>query len=234
MDGPAFEAVRDYLGNMFAGKYARATAALDQAIADEGLGAINGALGDAGRSLLDSIRYGAGTIDVLSEIERLATRIVEIAVARIEHRERENEVERQRALIVFLGSEGLPCAARTTVASWPPLDRLHALAHNVVGLAAIVSERAGGTTSEIAAALTPPGDVTPAPGAFGLAWRDDQGRPSVLAGALPRGQTAHITFLGTGTTSLRSVFARVARGGQLLRPGIQQRVGGGDRREQRQ
>jgi hypothetical protein len=210
MEGPAFAAVRDYIRDVFAGKYARASAAFDEAIAAEGLGAINGALSDAGRSLLDQIRYAAGTIDVLAEIETLASRIVDIAVTRGDDRQRREELERQKALIVFLGSEGLPCAARATVASWPPLDRLHALTHTVVGLVAAVAERDNTTPLDLAADLDEPGDVTPALGTFSLAWRDEHGRPSVLAGAIPRGQTAHITFLGTGTASLRSVFARVA------------------------
>jgi hypothetical protein len=236
MDGPAFDAVRSYVRDVFAGRYSRASAGLDQAIAAEGLGAINGALGDAGRSLLDEIRYPSGTIDVLAEIERLATRVVDIALHTPDERERADELERQKALVVFLGSEGLPCAARTTVASWTPLDRLKALSRTVIGLTAVVAERTGRTALGIADELTPPGEAGVALGTFGLAWRDEHGRPSVLAGALPRGQTAHITFLGTGTTSLRSVFARVARGGHLgaSGPGLQQRVGGGDRGQQRQ
>ena len=235
--GAAFEAVRGYLRDVFAGRYARASASLDAAIANEGLGSINGALSDAGRSLLDGIRYPSGTIDVLAEVDEIGRRIADITVAGLDDRERDDEVDRQKSLIVFLGSEGLPCAARTTVASWPPLDRLKSLAHTVVGLAAIVAERSGFDTETIVAELVPPGDPLPALGTFSLAWRDEHGRPSVLAGALPRGQTAHITFLGTGTTSLRSVFGRVARGGSLLRsgvesrPGFEQRVGGRDGRE---
>jgi hypothetical protein len=224
--GVAFEAVRGYLRDVFAGRYARASAALDSAIAAEGLGAINGALSDAGRSLLDGIRYPSGTIDVLAEVDDIGRRIADITVAGLDDRERDDEIDRQKSLIVFLGSEGLPCAARTMVAS------LKSLAQTVVGLAAIVAERSGFDTETIVAELTPPGEPLPALGTFSLAWRDEHGRPSVLAGALPRGQTAHITFLGTGTTSLRSVFGRVARGGSLLRPGVEQRVSRGDGREE--
>jgi hypothetical protein len=210
MDGPAFDAAREYLRSVFAAQYAGAHARLDQAVASEGLGAVNGALGDLGRSLLDRIRYPAGTIDVLAEVDDLARRIVDVTVEGGDEAEREAEVERQRAIIVFLGSEGLPCSARATVASWAPVDRLNSLARTVVGLVAAVADREDASVTDIAASIGPPGEVLPSLGTFSLAWRDDKGRPSALAGALPRGQTAHITFLGTGTTSLRSVFARVA------------------------
>lgn len=205
MDGPAFAAACSYLRDVFAQRYTVAARSLEDAVAAEGLGTINGALADVGRSLLDQIRFSAGTVDVLAEIEVIARRIVEISGA-----DRADEIERQQALIVFLGSEGLPCAARTTVASWPPLDRHASLQTTVVGLCAVVAQRTGTTAGAVADSIRPPGDVVAAPGTFSLAWRDDRGTPSVLSGALPRGQTAHITFLGTGTTSLRSLFARVA------------------------
>ncbi|HEX5095591.1 MAG TPA: hypothetical protein VFX21_06235, partial [Acidimicrobiia bacterium] len=45
----------------------------------------------------------------------------------------------------------------------------------------------------------------------GLAWRGNEGSlAEPLAGVVPRGYTAHITFLGSGRCSLRSIFARVA------------------------
>ena len=232
MEGPAFDAARAYLREVLAGSYARASAGLDQAIANEGLGAINGALADATRSLLDQIRYPSGTIDVLAEVDRIGHRIAEVTVIGPDDRERTVEAERQKSLIVFCGSEGLPCAARTDVASWTPLDRLHSLARTVVGLAVVVSERTGVDRETVALELGIPGEPRAALGTFSLAWRDEFGQPSVLAGALPRGQTAHITFLGTGTTSLRSIFARVAVGGTRLRPGVEHPVGGGQRREQ--
>ncbi len=210
MDGPAFEAVRCYLRELFAGQYARASAALDEAIATEGLGTINGAFADAGRTLLDGIRFPAGTIDVLAEIELLATRVVDITVIDATEEERAIEIEHQTALIVFLGSEGLPCAARATVASWTPVDRHEALVRATVGLGAIVAERCAITPGAVIDVLETPGVAEPALGTFSLAWRDEHGHPSVLSGALPRGQTANITFLGSGTVSLRSVFARVA------------------------
>jgi hypothetical protein len=218
MDGPAFAAVRGYLRDVVAGAYARATASLDDAIAGEGLGSINGAFSDAGRSLLDEIRFPAGTIDVLAEVDAIASRIVDLALADATEEERDVEVERQKALLVFLGSDGLPCAARATVTSWTPIDRLTSLLHTVAGLCAIVAARAGhGAVERVVDELGVPGPVEPALGTFSLAWRDEHGRPSVLSGALPRGQTAHITFLGSGTVSLRAVFARVA---SLARPGV--------------
>ena len=205
MDGPAFAAACSYLRDVFAQRYAVAARSLEDAIAGEGLGTINGAFADVGRSLLDRVRFSAGTVDVLAEIDHIARRIVEISGS-----DRADEIGRQKALIVFLGSEGLPCAARTTVASWPPLDRHASLLTTVVGLCAVVAQRTETSADAVADAIRPPGEVVPAFGTFSLAWRDDRGEPSVLSGALPRGQTAHITFLGAGTTSLRSVFARVA------------------------
>ena len=227
MDGPAFDAALEYLRSVFAAQYAGALACLDQAVAGEGLGAVNGALGDVGRSLLDRIRYPAGTIDVLAEIDELARRIVDVTVEGGDDGDREAEVDRQRAIIVFLGSEGLPCSARATVASWPPVDRRDSLGRTVVGLVAVVADREGSSAADVVASIGPPGEVLPSLGTFSLAWRDEHGRPSALAGALPRGQTANITFLGTGTTSLRSVFARVAYLSmpRVNAPGMRQSLG---------
>src|SRR5689334_17587708 len=93
----------DYLGALALGDYPRAIRTLDDAAAREGLGEVNGALTEAGRALLDLVEFDAGTIDVLSVIETLAARAVELAGPTPTV-----DAARLRALIVYLGSEGLP------------------------------------------------------------------------------------------------------------------------------
>jgi hypothetical protein len=123
--------------------------------------------------------------------------------------EQPGALDRLRALIVFLGSEGLPCQARDDVASWSPEDRLHDSVACTVGLVGIVAGIEGATISETVDAITPPSPVVMPDGAFDLAWRGPGGAEP-LAGFVPRGYTAHITFLGETTCSLRAIFARVA------------------------
>ena len=206
-------AARDYVG---------AGTLLDDASARDGIGEANGALSDAGRALLDMVEFDAGTIDVQAVVETLAQRALELAGTT-----RCNDSAALRALIVFLGSEGLPCSARSEVASWSPLDRRDALVTLVAGLAAYVAQERGIDLAQLAATLAPPVVPAPAFGTFGLVWRGTDGAPLALHGALPPGYSARITFLGSQRCSLRSVFARVAFL-QDVRPGAvapRQRIG---------
>jgi hypothetical protein len=175
---------------------------LDDAAAREGMGDVNGALADVGRALLDLVQFDAGTIDVQGVVEMLAKRALELAGTT-----HCGDESRLRALIVFLGSEGLPCAARSVVASWSPLDRRAALVALITGLTAWVAAERDTTFSAVVESLTPPAAPAVALGTFGLAWRDGT---SLFAGAVPAGATPRITFLGSGRCSLRAVFARVA------------------------
>jgi hypothetical protein len=194
-----------FLRAIAARDYAGASALLDDASARDGIGEVNGALSDAGRALLDLVEFDAGTIDVLDVVAHLAERAIELAgTTRV-------AASHLRALIVFLGSEGLPCAARSEVTSWSPLDRRDALVTLVAGLAAWVALQRGCGLADLAASLTPPTPrAVPALGTFGLAWRGTDGGPLPLQGIVPPGYAPHITFLGTSRCTLRSVFARVA------------------------
>lgn len=203
--GPAWDAALSYLRHITTEDYRAAVQDLDHAVAREGLGEMNGALGEVCRALMDRIVFEPGTIDVQHAVDLIAARVLEIAGS-----PRQDEEDRQRALVVFLGSEGLPCAARSQVVSWSPFARLSSLVTLAVGLTALVAQHEQNTLIETVASITPPSPPTPARGTFGLAWRDEEGRPGLLTGVLPRGYTAHITFLGSGTCSLRSIFARVA------------------------
>lgn len=207
---PAFATALGYLRNIAREQYEQASDLLDDALRREGLGEMNGAMADVARSLLDRIEFSSGTIDVQAAVDALAQRVVEVAGS-----PRAGERERQRSLIVFLGSEGLPCAARTDVASWPPVDRLGALVTLAVGLAGAVAAMERRPLDELIGSVHPPAKPKAALGTFSLAWRGADGGPAPLDGAVPRGYTAHITFLGSGTCSLRGIFARVA---YLARP----------------
>jgi hypothetical protein len=192
----AWDDVLEYLRLLQERDVLRATDHLDEAIDRDGIGAISDALADVCRSLMDQIHFAPGTIDVHTVVDDIAMRIV--ATSRDTRR---NALDRQRSLIVFLGSEGLPCMARDDVASWSADDRLHDLIACTIGLMAMVGDKV--------LVLDPPGPLRPAEGTFTLAWRGPNG-PEPFAGAMPRGYTAHITFVGTASCSLRSVFGRVA------------------------
>jgi hypothetical protein len=178
---------------------------LDDAAAREGMGDVNGALADVGRALLDLVEFDPGTVDVLSVVETLAERALELAGTT--HCE---DASRLRALIVFLGSEGLQCAARTEVASWSPLDRRAALVTFVTGIGAWIARDRCSSFEAIIDALEPPVRAVAALGTFGLSVRSANDGPSLFLGALPAGCAPRITFLGGGRCSLRSIFARVA------------------------
>jgi hypothetical protein len=193
-----------FLRAVAAREYVGAANLLDDAAAREGMGDVNGALADVGRALLDMVEFDAGTIDVLSVVETLAERALELAGAT--HCE---DASRLRALIVFLGSEGLPCSARSEVASWSPLDRRSALITVVAGLAAWVASERRSALDAVIDALEPPAPAAVALGTFSLAVRSADGT-SPFHGAVPAGCAPRITFLGAGRCSLRSVFARVA------------------------
>jgi hypothetical protein len=194
-----------YLRAVAAREYTVAGNLLDDAAAREGMGDVNGALADVGRALLDFVELDAGTIDVLSVVESLAERALELAGTT-----HCDDTSRLRALIVFLGSEGLPCAARSEVASWSPLDRRAALVTFVTGIAAWVAGDRRSTLDAVIDALEPPASPAVALGTFGLTVRGSHNDPSLFLGALPAGCAPRITFLGAGRCSLRSIFARVA------------------------
>jgi hypothetical protein len=194
-----------FLRAVSAREYAVAGNLLDDAAAREGMGDVNGALADVGRALLDLVEFDAGTIDVLSVVESLSERALELAGTT-----HCDDTSRLRALIVFLGSEGLPCAARSEVASWSPLDRRAALVTFVTGIAAWVARDRCSTLDAVIDALEPPASPAAAFGTFGLTVRSEHDDPSPFLGALPSGCAPRITFLGAGRCNLRSIFARVA------------------------
>jgi hypothetical protein len=197
--------VVEYLQLLGEHEFLTATDRLDAAIDRDGMGAISDALGDVCRSLMDRVLFPAGTIDVHAAIDRIAMRVVDLSGDT-----RRGALDRQRSLIVFLGSEGLPCSARDDVASWDATDRLHDLIACTLGLLAIVADDEHASVASIVASLRPVAPLESAEGAFALAWRGPNA-PEPFAGVMPRGYTAHITFLGEETCSLRSIFGRVAR-----------------------
>ncbi len=185
-------------------EFSNATEVFDDVVEREGLGAVNDAVAEICRSLLDRVTFAPGTIDVNAAVDALAHEIVAVA-----QRSGDDEIARQRALIVYLGSEGLPCLARTQVASWAPMELLGTLVACMLGLVGVVSEREDLSLADIVGSIAPPLPPTAALGTFGLAWRGEHGAQP-FAGAVPKGYAPHITFLGDGTCSLREVFARVA------------------------
>ncbi len=204
MRSEAWVDVVEYLWRLGAHDYSGATDLLDTAVDRDGVGAINDALGDVCRTLMDRVLFPAGTIDVHAVVDRIALRVVDgTGDTRVE------AIDRQRSLLVFLGSEGLPCVARADVASWEPHDRLHGLIACTLGLLTIVAEDENVTIAEVVAGITPPGPVHAPEGQFALAWRGPNGAEP-FAGVVPRGYTARITFLGSEPCSLRSIFGRVA------------------------
>src|SRR5947209_6888369 len=117
----AWDEVVGYLRLVGGAEIEQATDRLDAAIDRDGIGAINDAFADACRALMDRIVFPAGTVDIHTVVDHIALRICDIA--------RDNTataLDRQRSLLVFLGSEGLPCAARDDVAQWSSEDRLRA------------------------------------------------------------------------------------------------------------
>ena len=204
MENEAWSDVANYLRRLGFGDYEGATDLLDAAIDRDGIGAMNDAFADACRSLMDRVVFPAGTVDIHTVVDHIALRICDTAgdnspVA----------LDRQRSLLVYLGSEGLPCAARDDVAQWSPEDRLRASIACTIGLIGVVMHDEGCTAAEVVATIAPPGPPVTPEGTFGLAWRGaNVAEP--FAGVVPHGYTAHITFIGTHECSLRAIFARVA------------------------
>ena len=205
MSSEAARDVVEYLELLGAGELLRATDFLDGRIDRDGIGEIGDALGDVCRSLMDRVRFTPGTIDVHAAIDRIALRVVELSGDT-----QPGAIDRMRSLIVFLGSEGLPCSARDDVAEWDATDRLHDLIACTIGLVAIVAEDERRPVARVVASLGPALPLQSAEGTFALAWRGPSGAEP-FAGVMPRGYTAHITFLGEESCSLRSIFGRVAR-----------------------
>jgi hypothetical protein len=200
----AWTDVLEYLRRLGTGDLFAATDMLESAIDRDGIGAINDALADACRSLMDRVVFPAGTVDIHAVVDTIALRVVDTSGDT-----RPEAVDRQRSLLVFLGSEGLPCAARNDVASWSAEDRLHDSIACIIGLVGIVSADSHASIADAVAHIEAPGPIEIPEGTFGLAWRSPSGAEP-FAGAIPRGYTAHITFLGAHECSLRSIFARVA------------------------
>lgn len=204
MTSDAWADVLEYLRRLGANDVFAATDLLDNAIDRDGIGSINDALADACRALMDRVIFPAGTVDIHAVVDTIALRIVDTSCDT-----RSEAVDRQRSLLVFLGSEGLPCAARNDVASWSAEDRLHDSIACVIGLVGIVANDAHTSVADAVAHIEPPGPTEIPEGTFGLAWRGPNGAQP-FAGVVPRGYTAHVTFLGADQCSLRSIFARVA------------------------
>jgi hypothetical protein len=153
---------------------------------------------------MDRIVFPAGTVDIHTVVEHIALRIVDTA-----HDDSADGIDRQRSLLVFLGSEGLRCAARDAVATWSPEDRLRALIACTFGLVGVVTFDERVSVADVVAGIEPPHAPRIPEGTFGLAWRGAE-VAEPFAGVVPHGYTAHITFLGAEQCSLRSIFARVA------------------------
>jgi hypothetical protein len=200
----AWNDVLEYLWRLGAHDLVGATDRLAEAIDRDGIGALNDAIAEACRSLMDRVLFPAGTIDVLAVVDTIATRVTDMS-----RDERPEAMDRLRSLLVFFGSEGLPCAARNDVASWSPEDRLHDSIASLIGLLGIVADDEQALVSEVVATIRAPEPPRRTDGTFALAWRGTNGAEP-LAGVMPRGYTAHITFLGAEPCSLRSIFARVA------------------------
>ncbi len=204
MTSDAWTDVLGYLGRLGAHDVILATELLDRAIDRDGIDAINDALGDACRSSMDRVVFPAGTVDIHAVVDTIALRIVETSGDA-----RPVALDRQRSLLVFLGSVGLPCAARNEVATWSAEDRLHDSIVCLIGLVGIVASDAHISVADAVARIAPPGPVETPEGTFGLAWRGPSDAEP-FAGVVPHGYTAHITFLGAEQCSLRSIFAGVA------------------------
>jgi hypothetical protein len=204
MSDRTWELMLNYLRRIGNHDVVGATELLTRTVEQEGIGAVNDALADVCRSLMDHVVFPAGTVDVHAIVDRVALRIIELS-----RDEQPGALDRLRSLVVFLGSEGLPCAARDDVAGWEPDDRLHDSIACMLGLVGIVAGVEGVTTADAVARIVPPGPVQAPEGTFGLAWRGPNGAQP-FAGVVPRGYTAHITFVGEERCSLRAIFARVA------------------------
>ena len=200
MPDPAWNDTLVYLRLLDAAEYEIATDLLANAMDRDGEGAVADALIDCCRALMEHVVYKAGIVDVRGAVHNVATRIADItANTRLE------TVEELRTLLVFLGSEGLPCAARTAVMNWRPQQRLCNLVSCTVGLAEMVAHDEGRSVADLVAQIDRPGPPQPAEGTFGLAWRAENSAT----------ETAHIAFVAEMPSSLRAILARVA----LLRDG---------------
>ena len=200
MPDPAWNDTLVYLRLLGASEYEIATDVLSNAMDRDGEGAVADALIDCCRSLMEHVVYKAGIVDVRSAVNTVATRIASITA-----NTRDETIEDLRTVLVFLGSEGLPCAARTAVMNWRPERRLCNLVSCTIGLAGMVAQDEQTTVADVVAHIDHPGPPQPAEGTFGLAWR------AVNSAT----ESAHIAFVAEAPSSLRSILARVA----LLRDG---------------
>jgi len=194
----------EYVRRLGTHELERATDLLDAAIDRDGIGALGDAFGAICTSLMDRVLFPAGTVDIHAVLDTIALRIIDTS-----HDAQPGALDRQRSLLVFLGSVGLQCAARDDVASWDATDRLHDLIACTIGLLVAVAEDEGAEVADIVAGIEPPRPQRAPEGTFALAWRGPNGAEP-FASAVPRGYTAHITFLGSEPCSLRAIFGRVA------------------------
>jgi hypothetical protein len=194
-DAP-WNATTSYLRLLGAGEYEAGTDLLATALDRDGEGAIADALVDCCRSLMEHIVFEAGIIDVRAALDEVAERTVMAAADT-----RVGAFDDARAVLVFAGSEGLPCAARTTVANWPAHERLRNFVACTIGLVGTVARNDGRTVAEVATELTRPKHPEPAAGTFDLAG----GATGRSWNAAPR-----IAFVAEKPASLRAILTRVA------------------------
>src|SRR5262245_41315712 len=135
LPAPAWSDVIDYLRFLGTELLVAATDLLDDAIDRHGIGAINEAVADVCRSLMERVTFDTGTVDIHRVVDQVAWRTVAASGD-----ERPGALERQRSLIVFLGSEGLPCAARGDIASWLAEELLRNSIACMIGLLGVVSD----------------------------------------------------------------------------------------------
>jgi len=204
LPAPAWSDVIDYLRFLGTELFVAATDLLEDAIDRHGIDAINDAVADVCRSLMERVTFDTGTVDLHRVVDQVASRTVEASGD-----ERPGALDRQRSLIVFLGSEGLPCAAHGAIASWSAEQRLRNSIACMIGLLGVVSDDQRVPIADVVATIEPPRPVGTPHGTFGLVSRGSGGAEP-FAGVVPRGYTAHMTFVGEECCSLRTILARVA------------------------
>jgi hypothetical protein len=195
MSDTAWNETTRYLRLLGAGNYETATDLLVAAIDSEGEGAVVDALADCCRALMQRITYSAGVVDVRAAVADVADRVVMAVVDT-----RADAIDDIQTLLVFLGSEGLPCRARTVVASWTSTDRVRNLVACAIGLVATVANEERRSRAAVAEEITRPGPPKPARGTFDLAGLSVQSA----------GVAARVAFVAEEPASLRAILARVA------------------------
>ena len=169
-----------------------------RAIDRDGIGAINDAVADVCRSLMDRVMFAPGTVDIHTVVDGIALRIVET----------NDDTRRSGRPSTFADrvprQRGPAVRGTRRCRGWSPEERLHDSIACMIGLLGVVADdehaqspRSWNRSGRRATAVPE--------GTFGCAWR---ARAELAASC--RGATPHITFLGEEPCSLRSIFARVA------------------------